>query len=253
MKELRAGVLLRGGLRMLGYQLIFGFLGFMFAPTLITASPVIRIGLLGLMVLGVWGMLFMDGVSRGEQDCALGGTLDKLTKKGQYTPSAAENARRFDRLRGALQPLVGILPLLLAAVYVSLTAVPYSYTLQDAPAWLAPYANRPEVSGALTYLADAGMVPALTDYVRIAVRFVLFPYVGLMGEMGDAASLWFDRLSPLILLLMPILAAVGYQFGPQQRAKTVKKLAEAKYAPRKRLKQAAKKRLSSEPEKKQLI
>ncbi|MDR0928254.1 MAG: hypothetical protein LBM74_00885 [Oscillospiraceae bacterium] len=253
MKELRAGAVLRGGLRMLGYQLIFGFLGFMFAPTLITAAPVLRIGLIGLVVLGVCYMLFMDGVSRGEQDCALGETLDKLTQKGSYTPTDAENARRFDRLRGALQPLVGILPLLLAALFVALTATPYSYALQDAPAWLSPYANRPEVAGALAYLADAGIEPTLTDYVRIVVRFALFPYVGLMGEMSDAASLWFDRLSPLIMLLLPLLVSLGYQFGPQQRAKTVKKLAQAKFAPRKRLKQAAKKRLSGESEKKQLI
>jgi len=254
MKKNYAGEIIRTGLRLLGYQLAFGFLGFMFAPTLIDASPFLRVPLIGLLILLGIALLFMDGSYRGEKDCGLGETLDKLAKKGQYAPSADEDARRYRRMKGIWGALAGAVPMLLLSVFLALTAKPFAYALQDLPGWLSPYLHRPEIGGGVAYLEDVTVVATAADYVRVAVRFVLFPYVGLAGTLNDAGSLLLDRVSPLLTLILPAAAAVGYQFGPRRRAKTVKALEEAKNKPRKRLKKEAKKRLQDKrEEKKQLI
>ncbi len=247
-----AGEIIRTGLRVLGYEAAFGFIGFMFAPTLIDASPAIRVPLLGLLIALACMLLFMDGSYRGERDVALNETLAKLSAKGAYTPSKDEEARRYRRMKGVLGALVGALPLVLLAAYVAITTQPYAYSLQDLPQWLSPYMNRPEVAGGADYLVGVTFTTTVTDYVRVAVRFFLFPYIALLGQTTDAASLLFDRLSPLIALIMPLMAAIGYQFGPMRHAKTAKAIADAKAKPRKRLKKEAKKRLENK-EKKQLI
>lgn len=253
MGKARASEILRTGLRIFGYQVAFGFFGFMFIPALMGASDIIRLAVVGLLVAAGMMLMFMDGSYRGERDCAMGETLDKLEKKGSYKASDAEQAKRFSRMKGVLAALAGAAPIVLLAAYVAITAKPYVYTLQDLPGWLGAYTHRPEVGGALGYLQDATAVATVTDYLRIAVRFVLFPFVGLFGTMTDATSLLFDRISPLLALIMPAITAIGYQFGPRRHAKTQKQIEEAKSKPRKRLKKDAAKRKAAPKEKKQLI
>lgn len=250
---MRAGELLRTAARILGYQIAFGFIGFMVTPALIGAAPAVRISLIGVFILAMAILMFMDGSYRGEKDCALGETLDRLERKGAYTASAVENGKRYSRLKGVLSALLSALPLLLIALFVALTAQPYMYTLQDLPGWLSPYLDRAEIGKALVYLEDVGTTATVTDYCRIVVRFVLFPYVGLFGTMDDAASLLFDRIAPALTLIMPVMTAIGYQFGPRRRAKAVKEIEKAKNTPRKRLKKQGQKKQGEPKEKKQLI
>jgi len=251
MNKWQWGELLRTGLRVLGYQAAFGFFGLMFAPMMMSASTGVRIPLIGLLILGGGLLMFMDGSYRGERDCAVTETLDKLAGKGEYEPTEAELAKRFRRSKGVLGALLGALPVLLLAVYVAVTAVPYAYTLQDLPPWLSTFMPRAEIGDALRYLEDVRVTATLTDYLRIAVRFVLFPYVGILGSLSDAGSLLLDRFSPLLVLIMPAVMAIGYQFGPGRRRKAVLAIAEAKNRPRRRLKKAVKQRAA--PEKKRII
>lgn len=251
MNRARVGELLRGALRVFGYQVAFGFFGLMFAPMLMGASAGIRVPVMLLIVAGAGMLMFMDGSYRGEKDCAMSDTLDKLGRNGEYTPSDLETAKRYKRTKGIWVALLGALPTLLLAGYVAVTAVPYAYTLQGLPGWISTYLPRAEVGDALAYLSGAGVTATLTDYVRIAVRFMLFPYIGLLGTLSDAGSLLFDRLSPLSVLIMPLVMAVGYQFGPSRRAKSVKEIEKAKYAPRRRLKKKPEQKAPRE--KKQII
>jgi len=253
MRRTRAGEILRTALRILGYQIAFGFFGFMFVPAIMGAGAAIRILVVGLLVVAAGALMFMDGSYRGEKDCAMGETLERLAKKGTYRPSGAEQAKRYSRMKGVWSALLSALPVVLIAAYVAVTARPYEYTLQDLPGWLGAYLPREEIGGALAYLQQPQPAAALTDYLRVGVRFVLFPYVGLLGEMSDAQSLLFDRISPALALIMPTVAAVGYQFGPARRRKSVRAIEEAKSRPRKRLKKDRSKRPSTEKEKKQLI
>lgn len=253
MKKAGSGGLPRTALKVFGFQIAFGFFGFMFTPALIGAAPAIRIPIVGLLILIAGFLMFMEGSFRGERECAHGETLDKLARKGTYKASEAENAMRYRRSKGIVTALLGALPLVLAAAYLAATARPYAYTLQDLPGWMATYLPRAEIGEPLQYLRDVSLSATVTDYVRVAVRFALFPYVGLLGEMSDATSLLFDRVSPLLMLIMPLTGAIGYQFGPARRAKSVKEIEAAKRMPRKRLKKDRAKKGPGEKEKKQLI
>lgn len=238
----------------MGYEVAFAVVGFVFTPALVSAGTGLRVFGVGLVVALAWLLTGLAGAARGERDSALSETLGRLAQKGEYTPAPEEKARCFSRSKAVLAALVGASVVLVAALCVAVTAKPYAYTLQGLPDWLGGYVARPEIGEALSYLENVKTSAVWTDYVRVGVRFALFPYVALMGTMTDAASLLFDRLCPLFSLLVPASYAVGYQFGPARRAKAVKQIEEAKHRPRKRLKKEARQRLKArEPQKKELI
>lgn len=251
MKGLRWGVVLKTALRIFGYTVAFGFVGFMFTPALMGAGVWLRVPLIGALVLAGCAALFYDGSYRGEKDCILSETLDKLERKGDYKATPAEAAKRYVPMKGVLAALIAALPLLLVALYVALTATPYEYMAQDLPAWLGAYTTRPEIGDALAYLSGARPAASLTDYARVVARFMLFPYVGLVGTMTDEMSLLFDRICPLLTLILPAAAAIGYLYGPVRRRKSAKAIEEAKRTPRKRLKKDRRQR--GPAEKKQLV
>lgn len=252
MKKLYWGEIGRTALRVFGYLVIFGFIGFMFTPALVGATAAIRIPVIGVLIAAGIMLVFVDGSFRGEKDCAMSEMLDKHGAKGDYKASDAELAKRYSPPKGILGALLGGLPLFLIALYVALTAQPYAYSLQDLPSWLGAYLNRPEIGGPVQYLLAEADPVAVTDYLRVAVRFMLFPYVGLFGTMSDAMSLTFDRISPLLALILPAASAIGYLFGPRRRAKYVKSVETAKRTPRKRLKKD-RQRQQGPKEKKQLV
>lgn len=252
MQKLSMSLVLRTALRIFGYLVAFGFIGFMLIPGFMGLGTGIRVPIVGMLIVAAAILLFVDGSYRGERDATMSETLEKLTKNGQYKPSPLEEAQRFDRRKGLLAAAIAALPLFLIALYVALTAQPYAYTVQDLPSWIVAYTNRPEIGGALGYMMGEQIPATLTDYFRIATRFMLFPYVGLIGTMSDEMSLLFDRISPALSLILPLMAAIGYQFGPSRRRKSVKLIEQAKNTPRKRLKKDRKKG-GAPKEKKQLV
>ena len=185
---------------------------------------------------------------RAKRDYAMTETLDKLAKKNCYGPAAGRNAKRFSRARAVLAALrwARCCRSSLPPLCVAVTAQPYAYTLQGCAllagtaTWRAPRsAGRRGVSP-----GDRSRRPRGRITSAWACGFALFPYVSLLGEMTDAASLLFDRVSPLVSLLLPACYAIGYQFGPQRYARTKKAIEEAKSRPRKRLKKEARQRLA---------
>lgn len=243
---------LKFGLRIFGYQVAFAFIGFMIIPGMLSMPVGIRLPIIGLLVAAAGVLMFSTGSAWGERDTAMSQTLDRL-QQGTYTPSADEEAKRYHRIKGVIAGVIGALITFLAAVAVAVTAKPYAYQLQDLPTWMQAYTPRAEIGGALAYMMKDPVSPSVFDYLRIFVRFMLFPYVGLFGEMGDEMSLLFDRISPLLALVMPMLTAIGYQFGPRRHARSVKLIEQAKNTPRKRLKKDREKKNSGPREKKQLV
>lgn len=241
----------KGALRVIAYQVVFAFVGLLITPMLLDASAAIRIPLVGLLIAVALVLMFIEGAYRGETDCAKADMLDRLIQKGNYNAANDERAARYSRMKGIASSALAAIPFVLIAGYVALTVKPYVYTLQDLPAWLSSYFQRAEIGDALLYARSPINTATVTDYLRFASRFLLFPFVSLMGEMSDEMSLLFDRLSPLFMLMIPAAAAIGYQFGPARRKKTVAMIEKAKNTPRKRLKKAVKQR--TQKEKKQLI
>lgn len=251
MKRIGMREVVRMALTLLGYQVAFGFIGFMVIPAMLGATDLLRIPLVGVLILAALAFIFLDGSYKGERDSVMSESLDKLAEKGTYTPSEAEEAKRYRRIKGILAALIAALPLFIVSLIVALTAQPYTYTLQGTPSWLAGYFQRPEIGNAVSYLQIDAASAGLTDILRVISRFFLFPYVGLFGSMSDEMTLLFDRISPLLALVLPAASAIGYQFGPRRRAKNAKAIDQAKRTPRRRLKKDRRK--TGPKEKNQLI
>lgn len=253
MKQTRAGNIVRIALRLLGYQLVFGFISFMIMPALMDANPAIRILLAGVIVAAACLFTFLDGTYQGERDVAMSRRLSKLEAKGFYTPDKEENARRYRPMNGVYAMLLGALPLFSISLYVALTAQPYAYTPQDLPSWLwHVYAARG--GGRRAGLCRQSFHHDHADGLsaRGGSLHALWVF-GACGSLSDAGSLLFDRLSPVLALIVPAMFAIGYLFGPVRFARNQKVVDEAKRRPRKRLKKSVREKQAQNREKKQLI
>jgi hypothetical protein len=212
----------------------------MFAPVLMSENDALRIGLNVSLLVGVGWLFFTSGAGRGESDAA----SDALRKKSGVETDALFYSRR----RTALGALIGAAPWILLGAAVAILAVPYTYSLQDLPPWLGSYMRQPDIGNALAYY-DREVVVPIIDWLRMALRFALLPYVYLLAAGGDAASYHFDKLSFLPPLIMPALYSAGYLLGPAQYAKTSKYIEQVKSKPRLRLKKSAvRKRAQKQPD-----
>ena len=250
MKKGRGNQIVRMALGVLGYEAAFGVFGFLMMPLATDAAAGVRIGVSALVIAGAWALVFFGAAVRGERDCAVSQMLDKLRAQGMQEKARSEENKRFWRMKAVWAALLGGAPLLLAAVFVAVTAQPYVYALQGDPhvdeLVFSPAGNRRRACLSGRYERVGGR--AGLRHRRRA--FFLFAYVSLFGTMSDAASLLFDRLCPILTLLLPAVYAIGYQFGPVRRAKAVRMIEEAKRRPRKRLKKEARNRLAGKGPKK---
>jgi len=248
-------VVLGMALRILIFQLVFGFLGLMLIPAVLEANDILRMILsLALIVLGAL-FSFSQAATVGEQHCAAGERLDKSVKVRGYQPTLQENAQRYGVKKALLGAVLGGAILFVLSAILAITTRPYAYTLQSYPSWLSTYSALPELGEALSYMESAPAAMAEADVVRVIVRFMLFPFVGVVGDMSNAVSLLFDRLTPVMSLLFPLSFFLGYLQGPSRRAAENAAVEAAKNQPRRRLKKEAKKRLMQKKtqEKKNLI
>ncbi len=230
-------------LRVIVYELLFGLIGILLVPSLLGASAVIRIALCVALIVIATLMFLTNAASLGETESAAADRLAKSAQKSNYHPSEAELASRYSVKKALLGALLGALPLFILCVLLALTTRPYVYTLQSYPTWLSSYVELPEIGGGIAYLNDIQVNIGIADYLRVAVRVVLFPIVGIFSDLSDSASLLFDRLTPIISLLIPAVFVIGYLLGPGRHAKEAKAIEEAKNKPRKRLKKEARRKL----------
>jgi hypothetical protein len=140
---------------------------------------------------------------------------------------------------------------LVAAVALAALAKPYVYALQGLPTWLTAYMRREDIGGALQYYGQTQGAGAV-DYLRIAVRLVMMPASYIITGFGDQASLLLDRLSPLLVLFLPVAYIAGYLRGPAihrlaaKRSEEAKRLHKKKVARKKKRERQA--RTGKEPE-----
>lgn len=245
--------ILMTGLRIFGYSLALGFVSLMFAPIMMSETAFLRIFFNLALLLIAAVLYFSDGAYKGERDTATREMLEKRVKEQGYVITPAEQQRLYRASKGPLAALVGALPWLIVAIAVAILATPYVYTLQDLPNWIGGYRFLPEINNPVVYYDQAVVVP-IVDWLRIALRFVLLPFIYLLGGMSDATSLLFDRLSPLVVCILPLSFAIGYLTGPSRHRKTQKYIAQVKAKPRKRLKKDRKQRNGPKPgDKNQLV
>ncbi|MEG0766541.1 MAG: hypothetical protein RR482_02390 [Clostridia bacterium] len=242
-------------LRNFGYLAAIGFFAFMFAPVMMSETKWLRLLFDGALILIAAMLFFVEGSYKGERDCAMTALLDKRKRETGYVPDLTEQRKRYHAPKGLYGALLGAAPWFVLAVFVAVLAKPYTYILQDLPGWLGGYALRPEVGKPLQYYGQIYTV-APVEYLRVISRFSILPFVYLPGNLSDAGSLLIDRMSPLLVLILPLCNAIGYLFGPRRFQKTLKFIADAKAKPRRRLKKKVQERLKKapdDPEKNRLI
>ncbi|MCL2811085.1 MAG: hypothetical protein FWD25_04250 [Clostridia bacterium] len=220
------------------YMLLLGLFSLLVAPLLMVESPWARVPLNLLLFAGVALLAYNDGGVRGQREVARGQTLARRQESG--IPPSEEDLRACYRpMRGVMAACLGALPFFLAALALAIWARPYVYTLQGLPTWLSGYLRREDVGGPLMYYNN---VPGLgaVGYLRILVRVAIMPFSYIISGFGDQASLLLDRLSPLLVLILPGAYAAGYLRGPaiqrlaEKRSEEAKRLHKKKIARKKR-------------------
>ena len=146
------------------------------------------------LILGAMGaLLYMDGMKTGEEDVAYAEIAYSRQQDGQDIPKQ-ERDRCFHPLKGLFSVLVGMLPLVLIALALALTAQVQRYHLGGLPSWLESYRTRQDIGIALAYYNET--IPmGVTDVLRIIVRPAV-PVCKYRGQRSSMHLLWLERFSP---------------------------------------------------------
>ncbi len=204
------------GLRVSGYLLISAVLFFFLGQLLALDAAWLRVPL-NLAVLAAFAaLMYNEGARMGEGDVSFA-EIALGRKKDGKTVSQAEIDRCYHPGKGFFTALAGSLPVVLLCLVYAFMAVPDRYTLGALPSWLSAYQSRADISLALSYYNDR-TGPQAVDFLRLAVRLLIFPYVNLAGAGNKAALLLVERLSPLLVTIAPMFYGVGYLQGERYRA-----------------------------------
>lgn len=204
------------GLRILVYQVAFIFAYLFIGQVLLFNAMVWRV-LANLLVLLAFGaLLYNDGARMGMEDVTFAEIALARREAGKEVTSV-ELDRCYHPLKGFFTVLVGTLPLILLSLVFALIATEQHYRLGSLPGWVAGFERRADVGLALQYYHEHQGI-GLEGILRIVVRLLLFPFVNMIGTSSSAALLWLERLSPLLVCLIPLGYAFGYLQGPRLRA-----------------------------------
>ena len=175
------------------------------------SSTVFRIVLNAAVIAAILVLFFNAGTHQGSDAVARGEILYQKEQRGTSF-SKTEKDLCFHPLKGFLIGLIGTLPLLILTVIFSLNARAAVTGAGALPSWMQAYTRRNDIAQALvSYLKPEAMSPV--DYMRIAVRICIMPYVNLVGYTNKAALLVLEKLSPLIILLPAASFGTGYLSG----------------------------------------
>ncbi len=205
------------GLRVLVYQVALIFIFLFIGQVLLTDSVPLRIVLNLLVVAGFFMLMHGEGSRAGLDDVAFAEIALGRRESGKEIEKR-DLDRCYHPLKGLFTVLVGMLPLLLVAVVFAFITREQTYVLGGLPSWLSAYEQRADVGLALSYYHEAqGM--GIESVLRIIVRLLLFPYINMVGTDSSSLLLLVERLSPLLMLVIPMGYAVGYLRGPALRAR----------------------------------
>ena len=163
---------------------------------------VLTVGIAAVTLLVFWN----EGATVGFKDV-------ETSRRAEHLGKDSVDEHGYHPLKALCAALVVFgIPLLLAVILAA-TAKPYTYTMQDLPAWLlGTYGARTDVMAPLvTYAQETGL--AVVDVLRMIVRLPVLVYVNLFSD-PQKMVLMIDRLSPLMLLSYPAAYLAGYLCAP---------------------------------------
>ena len=206
----------RRGLKVLVYQIALVFIFLFIGQMLLVESAPLRAVLNLLVVLGFFMLMVNEGSKTGLDDVTYAEIALNRTGNGS-TLDDKDLARCYHPLKGVFTVLSGMLPLIIVALVFSVIASEQVYTLGGLPSWVQGYERRADVGLALSYYHETSGI-GLESILRIVIRLLLFPYVNMVGTEAAGPLLAVERLSPLLILIIPMGYAVGYLRGPSLRA-----------------------------------
>ena len=179
-----------------------------------------------LMAFASAFLLYAEGLNRGVADISASRSCAQAEADGRSL-TKKEDAACYHPLKGlCVAAAVFCVPLVLALI-VALNAKEYTYALQTLPTWLtSTYGGRADVMAPLSaYEQTGGMM--LMDWMRLIVRLFVLTMVNLFEDPQKMTAM-VDRLSPLMLSLLPAAYMVGYLLAPKRAAKIDKANRRAK-------------------------
>ncbi|MBQ7455592.1 MAG: hypothetical protein IJS53_04040 [Clostridia bacterium] len=199
-----------------GYLVVLGIISLLVGGLLSSDSLALRLIVSVVMIVSCGMLLYSEGGRQGEQDVAFAEIAQNRLNEGRRVPESEKDAC-FHPGKGFFTALVGVLPLFLLALAFSLIAQKQFYGVGALPAWVSAYQGEASIGQALSYYAVEISIRA-EDVLRLLMRFLLFPFVNIVGT-NDVEGLYLvDKLSPLLCLILPLFYAVGYLRGPYLRA-----------------------------------
>lgn len=207
--------------RMLPMVLLIMVMGLFFTALQAIGAYWLRVALGVAAALAVILLLYYDGLNSGVLDVNASRAYMQA-QADERTLTEREDAACYHPLKALCAVLVIFgLPLVLS-IYLALNAQDYTYTLQSLPSWLTQsYGTREDVMAPLGAYAQAGGLSVL-DWIRMLVRLFILSMVNLFEDPQTMKGM-IDRLSPLMMCILPLSYFVGYLCGPH-RAQKISKL-----------------------------
>ena len=197
-------------------SLVF-FVAFIACATASFDNIILRLAM-NLAVIAVALIIFFNNGSRHGAEAVARGEILYQKKENGKDFSESEKRICYHPAKGFITGLIGTLPFMILAV---LLAVNTSIQMTEAgtlPSWMQPYVRRSDIGSALvSYTQPDGMT--LTDYLRVAVRICVIPFVNIAGNTNKAGLCTVERISPIILLLPAAAYGFGYMTGKRIRTK----------------------------------
>jgi hypothetical protein len=231
------------GLRLM-LNILFVTLIYLILSLLLTFDALaLRLLTAAVLIATAWGYLYATGTNAGQADAAFSEIMYLRDQEGK--PVTAEDRERcFHPWKGAFAVLVGAAPyLIVTIVFACMTSLDV-YSLGVLPSWLTRYTRQSGIGDALAYYQNREGLTTFT-VLRIAVRSMTMPFMNVAVKMGDVATLWAERLSPLWMLVAPVGYAVGYAQGLKIRAQINTGIAIGDQKKKKRERRARRERAKS--------
>lgn len=214
----------RSAFRLMGSFVLIAVMSFLVSSVSGVDHVLIRLVMNIAVILLILYIFLHLGLSRGVADVKHGEILYKRKTQGQEIDEN-ELKECFHKGKGFLIALTALIPFILLAVFLSLTAKKQMTGIGALPQWITGYLRRSEVSAPLSaYMNPTGITAS--DMLRIAVRICIMPFINLFSPDSANSVLIVEKISPLILLLYVLAYGAGYTGGVSERMKVHSEIRE---------------------------
>lgn len=212
--------------RIIPQLILIAVMGLMFTAVQAIGAYWLRAAISLAVTAAMLALLYSEGLNSGVLDVNASHAFLQAKADGREL-GAKEDAACYHPLKALCAALVVFAVPLVISVYLALNAREYTYTLQSLPTWLMQtYGLREDVMAPLgAYGQTAGM--GVVDWLRMFVRLFILLMINFF-EYPQKMTAMIDRLSPLMLCVLPAAYMIGYLCSPRKAEKIRKDNRRAK-------------------------